>query len=368
MNTTTKKGKFIVLYGINNLGKSTQAKLLVQRLNKEGETAEYLKYPIYDLSPSGIILNSYLRQNNPYNLTPKEAQVIYCLNRTQYEKELTDKLKEGIHVVAEDYKGTGIAWGIGANVNGDFLKSINSHLLNEDMSFLFDGERFLDSKETNHKHETDDTLTNKVRKSHLDLAQEYGWIKINANRTINEIHEIIWEKTIRLLKPNNKSKRNYYAPDFKMLHEHISPEKQINSSLKIEKTSPEAKIPTRGYEHDAGLDLCSNDYYSIYPKERVIIQTGIKMAIPKNHVGLVWDKGGIAKSGIHTMAGVVDAGFRGEITINLINLSDDIYNITPGQKIAQILIQKIETPVIIEGKLDDETERGKNRFGSSGLF
>ena len=95
---------------------------------------------------------------------------------------------------------------------------------------------------------------------------------------------------------------------------------------------------------------------------------GIKMAIPQGYVGLIWDKGGIAKAGIHTMAGVIDSNYRGEIMVNLINLSGDIYHIAPGQKIAQILIQPITDLEIKETKVDDDTSRNANAFGSSGLF
>ena len=92
------------------------------------------------------------------------------------------------------------------------------------------------------------------------------------------------------------------------------------------------------------------------------------MAIPSGFTGLIWDKGGVAKQGIHTIAGVVDSGFRGEVTVNLVNLSDDIYHIAPGQKIAQILFQRVEKIKLKETQINDTTERAEGRFGSSGLF
>lgn len=194
-----KKGKLIVLYGINNLGKSTQAKLLVEKLKQGGQLAEYLKYGIYDLEPSGPILDAYLRQGNPYNLTPREFQLVHVLNRTQYQPVLLEKLGQGINIVAEDYIGTGLAWGMGAGVDENFLKQINTHLIKEDLAFLFQGQRFSDGIEAVHKHEQDDELTEKVRLAHEKLADEFGWIRINANRSIEEIGQEIWEQVKKFL-------------------------------------------------------------------------------------------------------------------------------------------------------------------------
>lgn len=362
-----KRGKFIVLYGINNLGKTTQARLLAEKLQAAGIAAIYLKYPIYGLGPSGPILDNYLRGGNPYGLDPRAAQIIYALNRTQYEKELRKKLEAGTTVVAEDYTGTGRAWGSGAGVNAEFLKQLNSHLLKEDLAFLFDGERFTAARENNHKHETDDALTDRVRAAHLELARQEGWIIINANLTIDEISRQIWSAVAKIL-PLEKT--TAYAPDFVMLHETAKSPAPQNKEITIpaERLNPAAKLPTRAYNHDAGMDLYAAEYYSLPPGGRAVVQTGIRLAIPAGYAGLVWDKGGVAKDGVHAIAGVVDAGFRGEVTVNLVNLGHDLYHIAPGQKIAQLLIQKIETPVIEERPINDDTHRGAGRFGSSGLF
>lgn len=405
-------GKLIVLYGINNLGKSTQAKLLVERLKANGYQAEYIKYPIYSLEPSGTILNDYLRNGNSHKLSVKEAQILFAFNRTQYQSELIAKLKAGINVVAEDYKGTGIAWGLGAGVDETFLKKINSHLIAEDIVFLFDGERFRQAIENNHKHENDDDLVAKVRWAHLKLREEYGWWKINANLPIEEIHEEIWKQIIVMLEgPKDedkeviiKPKEIYNYSGFQAIGDILTDggktvlssepetksELEINSEPNIEKPSsasldiPEstdknlilrvekinlaAKLPQKAHENDAGYDLYANDYYSIAPYAHALISTGIKLAIPEGYVGLIWDKSGIAFEGIKTMGGVIDSNYRGEIKIILKNLSEEIYNIVPGQKIAQILIQAIANIAISEENIAGDTERQANGFGSTGKF
>lgn len=194
-----KKGKLIVFYGTNNLGKSTQAHILINKLKETGHQAEYLKYPLYDLEPFGPIINQYLREGNPYNINPREAQLLYSLNRSQYQSELINKLEKGVNIIAEDYVGTGIAWGIGYGVDENVLKKINSHLIKEDLAILFEGERFKSSIEKNHKNEENEELSNKVRDIHKKLGQEYNWQTINANLSIEEISDKIFEITQRTL-------------------------------------------------------------------------------------------------------------------------------------------------------------------------
>jgi len=373
-------GKLIVLYGINNLGKSTQAKLLVEKLKFQGYRAEYLKYPVYDIKPSGEILNDYLRNGNNFQLSPREAQIIYTLNRDQYQSELIKKLKSGINIIAEDYKGTGIAWGLGAGVDEKFLKSINSHLIDEDLVFLFNGERFRQAIEEDHQHENNDDLINKVRWAHLKLREEYGWFKINANLAIEEIHQQIWNQVITLLEGNkNKINSSWQTIGEIINNNHknnlieITSEDNNNptidfTQLPVEKVKTEAKLPQKAHQNDAGYDLYSTDYYSIPPYGQALVDTGIKLAIPQGFVGLIWDKSGLANQGITTMGGVIDASYRGEIKVVIKNLSEDIFNIVPGQKIAQILIQPIANLIINEQKIIDQTGRQSNGFGSSGKF
>lgn len=190
-NMQKMKGKCIVLYGNNNIGKTTQAKLLVEWIKKEGREVRYIKYPIYDLAPTGPMINEYLRGDNPYGLTPREAQTLYALNRTQFESTLKGWLDAGETVVAEDYSGTSLGWGIGAGVDKEYLLDINSHLLKPDMVLFMDGDRFLIGKESKHTHEQNDELIDRVGGIFQGLANELGWIKINAVGSIEDVHERI---------------------------------------------------------------------------------------------------------------------------------------------------------------------------------
>jgi len=77
----------------------------VERLRAQNILAEYLKFPIYDIKPSGPMINNYLREGNKYGLSAREIQMAYALNRTQFEPILTAKLAQGINIIAEDYVG-----------------------------------------------------------------------------------------------------------------------------------------------------------------------------------------------------------------------------------------------------------------------
>jgi dUTP pyrophosphatase len=138
--------------------------------------------------------------------------------------------------------------------------------------------------------------------------------------------------------------------------------------IKIKKIYPGAKIPEYAYLGDAGMDLFSCVEMVLAPGETRPVPTGIQMAIPQGHVGLVWDKSGISLKGVHRLAGVVDAGYRGEVRVVMVNLGTDPFEIKPGMKIAQMLIQPVEAPTIVESDTLDDTSRGAGGFGSTGLF
>lgn len=147
----------------------------------------------------------------------------------------------------------------------------------------------------------------------------------------------------------------------------------------IEKVAPDVEIPAYATEGAAGLDLRAysepeglRDFrrpFTVPPRARKLIPTGLKMAIPQGYELQIRPRSGLAKAGI-TVAnspGTVDSDYRGEIMVLLENRSDNPFLVRHGDRIAQGVFAKVEQPVFVEVEEVDETERGSGGFGSTGL-
>ena len=140
-----------------------------------------------------------------------------------------------------------------------------------------------------------------------------------------------------------------------------------NMKLKIKKLHPNAKIPSYAHEGDAGFDLYVTESFTILPQERKSIPLGISMEIPEKHTGLLLDKSGLShKHGIKSFGGVIDSGYRGEVHVGIMNVSDVPYTFSVGDKIIQMLIMPINIVDITESDSLSESQRGHGAFGSSG--
>ena len=137
--------------------------------------------------------------------------------------------------------------------------------------------------------------------------------------------------------------------------------------LKIKKLHKEAVVPKYATRDDAGMDLFAIESVTVEPMQRAQISIGIAMEIPEGYVGLVWDKSGLShKFGIKTLGGVIDSGYRGEIKVGVVNLGKEKYIFEKGHKVAQMIIQKKETPELVEVEELSDSERGHGAFGSTG--
>jgi dUTP pyrophosphatase len=138
--------------------------------------------------------------------------------------------------------------------------------------------------------------------------------------------------------------------------------------LKVKLINKDAFIPAYSMDSDVGLDLVSVEDVSFLPMEQKPVKTGIVVNIPVGHVGLIRDRAGIvSKMNVHTVAGTFDPAYRGEITVMLVNFSDEETEIEKGMKIAQLLIIPVTKVQVKVVKSLDETKRGTKGFLSTGL-
>ncbi len=138
--------------------------------------------------------------------------------------------------------------------------------------------------------------------------------------------------------------------------------------VKIVRISEDAILPKYATNQDAGCDLYGVENFILKPEERVSVKTGIKIEIPIGYYGRIAPRSGLAfKNGIDILAGVVDAGFRGEVCVVMINHGEEDFKIEKGNRIAQMIFEKIDQAEFEEVKDLSITERGNGGFGSSGI-
>lgn len=140
--------------------------------------------------------------------------------------------------------------------------------------------------------------------------------------------------------------------------------------LQVRRLDPAARLPTRAYDGDAGLDLYALEPAELGPGERASIRTGIAVEIPPGHGGLVLPRSGLAaRHGIALVnaPGLIDAGYRGEVAVLLLNTDRQTpFSVAAGDRIAQLVLVHIETPEVTEVEQLALSERGAGGFGSSG--
>jgi dUTP pyrophosphatase len=146
--------------------------------------------------------------------------------------------------------------------------------------------------------------------------------------------------------------------------------KNSTINLLVKKLHPEAIIPSYQYPRDAGLDLAIVESVTLQPQERRLVGTGLAIQIPEGYEGQLRARSGSAfKLGLTLINGVgtVENTYRGEIKLALINLSPNPISLEAGSRVAQLIINKIPTVKVIEVSELQETTRGDNGFGSTGI-
>lgn len=141
-------------------------------------------------------------------------------------------------------------------------------------------------------------------------------------------------------------------------------------TLRVERLTETAQIPFYAHAGDAGMDLCADETRTLQPGERAAVSTGLRIALPSGTEGQVRPRSGLSiKHGITVInaPGTIDEGYRGEVKVLLVNLSQEPFEITPGMRIAQLVIAPVLRVAIAEAAVADSTERGVGGFGSTGL-
>lgn len=137
-------------------------------------------------------------------------------------------------------------------------------------------------------------------------------------------------------------------------------------TFRVKKLYPDVKLPSYAHEQDAAFDVYSNEEYTLKPGERHHFGLGFSAEFDEGYGCFVWDRGGLAsKQGITSIGGLIDAGYRGEYAVVLLNTSDQPVEIKKGDRIAQMVIQKVEKVDINEVAALSDTTRGGG-WGSSG--
>ncbi|GGI05562.1 dUTP diphosphatase [Egicoccus halophilus] len=139
--------------------------------------------------------------------------------------------------------------------------------------------------------------------------------------------------------------------------------------LSVRRLHPDAVVPTYAHAGDAGLDLSSTEEVVVAPGARAAVPTGLALAIPPGWVGLVHPRSGLARRHGLTVAnapGTIDAGYRGEVLVLLVNLGAEPVTLARGERVAQLLLQRVGRALVREVDALDDTARGAGGFGSSG--
>lgn len=139
--------------------------------------------------------------------------------------------------------------------------------------------------------------------------------------------------------------------------------------LPVQRLHPDAVLPSYAHPGDAGLDLTSVEEVVLAPGERAAVATGLAMAVPDGWVGLVHPRSGLARRHGITVAnapGTIDAGYRGEVLVLLVNLGPDEVRLAAGERVAQLVLQRVGSAAVAEVASLDDTTRGRGGFGSTG--
>jgi len=342
------KGKFIVIEGTDGSGKATQTKILEERLIQAGYEVRIADFPQYGKKSAGLV-EEYLNEKygTSEDVGPYRASIFYACDRYDASFKIKNWLAKGYIVIANRYVASNMAHQ-GGKIFGDLEKKAFFDWVNDLEYNLFEipkpdiniilhvetdiAQKMIEKKEKRNyiengekdMHEKDFGHLREAEKIYLLLATslpDFTLIKCTENNKILDkitIHKKIWEK-IEL--------------------EIIA--KENNSKLLVKKIHAHAVLPTWNHNNNAVLNLFSLDHETLVPGKTNLIKTGVRIKIPFGYIAFIHGLSRMDNEGIYILPKMIDSNFSDEIVINILNMSNDYYHFQAGQKIAQIIIQKL---------------------------
>lgn len=187
------KGIFIAIYGPDGVGKSKQVSLLEERFRESGMMCRSIRYPIYDVKPTGPRLEGILHKGREKLGNEEEMQALFAQNRKDFEPTLKSWLGSGVSVVAENYKGTGIVWGTVRGVSMEKMEEINKDMIEPDVAIVLDGPRHGEPPFEGHPYSgEDEDEWYRARKMYLTMADKCGWVRVGADAPMLTVASRIW--------------------------------------------------------------------------------------------------------------------------------------------------------------------------------
>lgn len=181
-----------MLYGPSGVGKTKQLDLLEEKMRGMGTPVRRVEYPIYDQGQSGPELKRML-WGHKQKLSELEMQKLFAENRQEFEPTLCSWLDSGVSVLAEDYKGTGMVWGLTRGMTTEQVEELNRDFIEPDVSILIDGPRRLDLRAgEGHIYQQDEDEWYRARKNYLQMADKHGWVRVGRDAPILTVAGRIW--------------------------------------------------------------------------------------------------------------------------------------------------------------------------------
>ena len=364
-----RHGKLIVIDGTDGSGKATQTRLLVYRLKQLGYKVETLDFPQYNSKSAGMTEN-YLegKYGEADEVNPHVASIFFAIDRYDASFKIKNWLREGKIVILDRYVTSNMAHQ-GCKIESllarkDFyswLYRLEHNLFRipePDLTLVLHVEAEIAQRLSQQRQRED--WKNKTRDIHeekLEHLRKAEQVYLEIAHTFSEIELIKCTQDKKIYTPERISnlvwdKIKNQIENLNHLY-HSSPEiKKSTPLLRIKKLSDKANYSELENSHHSGMNLHASDYYSINPKENIIIKTDIEVIIPDGISATILKSTNTENKNIHIITEKLLPATKRKIEINLINLSDDIFHISPGDIIAEMLIQKIEVVEFIE----DESE------------